>query len=50
MKTQTFEYAIETQSKVDRFENARGGVRELMDRRGCAILAPEVVPKNLIFA
>ena len=27
-----------------------GGVSESMDRRGCAILAPEVVPKNLIFA
>ena len=26
-----------------------GGVSELMDRRGCAILALEVVPKNLIF-
>ena len=27
-----------------------GGVSELMDRRGCAILALEVVLKNLIFA
>ena len=27
-----------------------GGVSELMDRRGCVILALEVVPKNLIFA
>ena len=26
------------------------GVSELMDRQGCAILALEVVPKNLIFA
>ena len=26
------------------------GVSESMDRRGCAILALEVVPKNLIFA
>ena len=26
------------------------GVSELMDRRGCAILALEVIPKNLIFA
>ena len=25
------------------------GVSELTDRRGCAILALEVVPKNLIF-
>ena len=25
------------------------GVSESMDRRGCAILALEVVPKNLIF-
>ena len=30
--------------------NARGGgVSELTDRQGCAILALEVVPKNLIF-
>ena len=27
-----------------------GGVSESMGRRGCAILALEVVPKNLIFA
>ena len=27
-----------------------GGVSESMDRWGCAILALEVVPKNLIFA
>ena len=27
-----------------------GGVSELMDGQGCAILALEVVPKNLIFA
>ena len=27
-----------------------GGGSESMDRRGCAILALEVVPKNLIFA
>ena len=27
-----------------------GGVSESTDRRGCAILALEVVPKNLIFA
>ena len=27
-----------------------GGVSESTDRRGCAILAFEVVPKNLIFA
>ena len=27
-----------------------GGVSELMDGWGCAILALEVVPKNLIFA
>ena len=27
-----------------------GEVSELKDRRGCAILALEVVPKNLIFA
>ena len=27
-----------------------GGVSESMDRRGCAILALELVPKNLIFA
>ena len=26
-----------------------GGVSESMDRRGCAILALKVVPKNLIF-
>ena len=26
------------------------GVSELMDGRGCAILALKVVPKNLIFA
>ena len=26
-----------------------GGVSESMDGRGCAILALEVVPKNLIF-
>ena len=26
------------------------GVSESMDGRGCAILAPELVPKNLIFA
>ena len=29
---------------------ARGGLSELMDRRGCAILALEMAPKNLIFA
>ena len=27
-----------------------GGVSESMDGRGCAILALDVVPKNLIFA
>ena len=27
-----------------------GGVSELVDGRGCAILALEVEPKNLIFA
>ena len=27
-----------------------GGVSDSMDGRGCAILALEVVPKNLIFA
>ena len=26
-----------------------GEVNELMDRQGCAILALEMVPKNLIF-
>ena len=32
------------------FHGGGGGVSESMDGRGCAILALELVPKNLIFS
>ena len=36
--------------QFDKNTTTRRGVSESMDRRGCAILALELVPKNLIFA
>ena len=39
-----------TNTELHKFEViSEGGVSELMDGRGCAILALELVPKNLIF-
>ena len=48
-------FILKTENRVTKtikikIEVILGGVSESMDRRGCAILALEVVPKNLIFA
>ena len=47
-KTTKDYYYIGVQENIGMFSSG-GGVSELMDRRGCAILALELVPKNLIF-
>ena len=44
----TFSVNIKTQLIEKKL--GESGVSELMDGRGCAILALELVPKNLIFA
>ena len=41
---------LDLKSEACYFWGKPQGVSELTDRRGCAILALEVVPKNLIFA